>query len=55
MSGLDKEIRCVTTVTNLVTLQDFAGTKTWIEEVRYIKEEIYRKMTKEKEKHLLKR
>lgn len=49
MNGIDKEIQCVTTTIDLVTLQDSIGTKTWIEEVYYIKEEIHRKMTKEKE------
>lgn len=50
MSGLDKEIWCVIVATDLVTLQDSIGTGTWIEEVWYIKNEIHRKMTKEKEK-----
>lgn len=50
MNGLEKEIRCVTIAIDLVTLQDSIGIGTWIEEVWYIKKEIHRKMTKEKEK-----
>lgn len=37
IDGIDREIRYVTTIKKLATLQDSIGTDTWTKEVWYIK------------------